>query len=322
MNPKFIIFLAIVVGIMGLYFVFYDLYLRRLDRIRERIKEETEAEPEDEKPQGSPLFKDQRAFLTKIAEQDDLEIPRRPIRQIAEEFVMQSGLKMTLPDLIKQSLLFAGISLVVVLLFFPNPLMALLFAVIGAILPWLRVKRAKTSRQEAILKQLPDAFDLIARVLRSGMSIGMAVKAVAEEFEDPLGTEIAYCYEQQNLGMSPETAFRNLANRTGILEIRLFVTALSVQQKTGGNLAELIDKLSQLIRDRFRLRGQIETLTAEGRFQAILLFSLPFLMFLILTLMNPQYELQLLEHPKLILGTVGMMLVGGFWIKKIVTFDG
>ncbi len=322
MNPRILVFVAVVIGVMGVYFTFYDLYLHRIDRIRARLKEESEEELEEAKPQGSPLFKDSRAFLSKIAAQDDLEIPRRPLRQIVEEFVLQSGLDLTVAALLKQTLLFAGAAAVGVAIFFPNPLAILVVAALVGSIPWFRVRRAKTARQEAILAQLPDAFDLIARVLRSGMSIGMAVKAVAEEFEDPLGTEAAYCYEQQNLGLSPEEAFRNLADRTGILEIRLFVTALSVQQKTGGNLAELIDKLALLIRERFRLRGQILTLTAEGRFQAILLFSLPFLLFIVLTILNPDYELQLLDHPKLIMSTIGVMLIGGYWIKRIVTFDG
>jgi tight adherence protein B len=322
MNTQIIIFIAVVVGVMGIYRVVYDLYLNRIDRIRDRLKEDIEPEADASKPQSSPLFKDSRAFLAKIADRDDLEIARRPLREVVDEFILQSGMDVTVKSLLRSSAIFAGIFGTLTFVFYPSVLMTVFIAALTGTVPWVNVQRSKKRRQEALLKQLPDAFELIARVLRSGQSIGMAIKAVADEFEEPLGREAAYCYEQQNLGLSPEAAFRNLANRTGILEVRLFVTALSVQQKTGGNLAELIDKLSSLIRDRFRLRGQIQTLTAEGRFQAILLLSLPFALFVILTIMNPEYELELLKHPRLILSTLGMMAFGGVWIKKIVSFDG
>ena len=105
----------------------------------------------------------------------------------------------------------------------------------------------------------------MGRVVRAGQTISQALQAVADEFPPPIAAEFAYCYEQQNLGLSPESALRDLARRTGLLEIKIFVLALLVQQQTGGNLAELLDKLSGIIRERFRIRGQIKTLTAEGR---------------------------------------------------------
>src|SRR5215831_2903505 len=111
--------------------------------------------------------------------------------------------------------------------------------------------------------------------------MSQALQAVADEFDTPISTEFAYCYEQQNLGLSPEVAMRDLARRTGLLEIKIFVLALLVQQQTGGNLAELLEKLADIVRERFRMRAKIKALTAEGRLQAIILLALVPLLFLL-----------------------------------------
>ena len=114
---------------------------------------------------------------------------------------------------------------------------------------------------------------------------------------------------------------RDLARRTGLLEIKLFVTAVIVQQQTGGSLAEMLDKISFIIRQRYRTRGQIKTLTAEGRMQAVILLGLPIVMFFGFLIMLPEYESKLLEHPSLIATTLTFELLGALWIRKIVNFD-
>jgi tight adherence protein B len=114
---------------------------------------------------------------------------------------------------------------------------------------------------------------------------------------------------------------RDLARRTGLLEIKIFVTGMLVQLQAGGNLAEMLEKLSAIIRQRYRLQGQIKTLTAEGRFQAIILLALPVVMFLLFLILNPEYESQLLKHPTLIVATLACEGMGGLWIRKIVNID-
>ena len=118
---------------------------------------------------------------------------------------------------------------------------------------YVQLKRKRAAGEAPA--QLPDAFDLMGRVIRAGQTMSQALQAVADEFPQPIAGEFAYCYEQQNLGLPPEVALRDLARRTGLLEIKIFVLALLVQQQTGGNLAELLDKLSTIIRERFRIRG-------------------------------------------------------------------
>src|SRR6202030_4138555 len=118
--------------------------------------------------------------------------------------------------------------------------------------------------------------------MRSGQTISQAMQSVADDFAAPASDEFGYCCDQQNLGLSPEAAMRGLALRTGILEMKIFVLAVMVHNQTGGNLAELLDRLSTVIRDRYRIRGSIQALTAEGRMQMMILLALPPLMLAVL----------------------------------------
>jgi tight adherence protein B len=183
------------------------------------------------------------------------------------------------------------------------------------------VQKRRKGRIEKLLSQLPETFDLMSRVVRAGQTLSQALQAVSDEFPQPIAGELSYCYEQQNLGLPPEVAMRDLARRTGLLEVKIFVTAVIVQQQTGGSLADMLDKLSQIIRLRYRTRGHIKTLTAEGRMQAMVLLGLPVVMFFGFLLMMPEYESKLLDHPTLIGATLGLEFFGAIWIRKIVNFD-
>jgi tight adherence protein B len=188
-------------------------------------------------------------------------------------------------------------------------------------LPLLYVYIVRMRRREKLLSQLPEAFDLIARTLRSGQTISHGLQAVAQEFGPPIALEFGYCYDQQDLGLSPEAALRDLAQRTGLLELRVFVLVVVVHRQTGGNLAELLEKLANLIRDRYRIRGTIKALTAEGRMQGVILLSLPPAMLTAMLLMNRPYALVLFQYPALLIGIGCSMIFGTLWIRKIVHFD-
>jgi tight adherence protein B len=144
---------------------------------------------------------------------------------------------------------------------------------------------------------------------------------VADEFEDPIATEFGYCYEQQNLGLTAESAMKDLAQRTGLLELRIFVVAVSVHRQTGGNLSELLDNLSSVIRDRQRIRGQIRALTAEGRLQAGILLGLPPFLMGVLTVVNQEYIATLFQYPLLLVGMFVFEIIGALWLRMIINFD-
>jgi tight adherence protein B len=191
----------------------------------------------------------------------------------------------------------------------------------AAALPFLVVGHNRARRRKTLSAQLPDAFEMMARVLRSGQTISQAMRGVAEEFSSPLAEEFAFCWEQQNLGLSPEASLKELSRRTGLLEIKIFVVALMIHRQAGGNLSSLLTKLSAVIRERDRIRGQIAALTAEGRFQAYILAALPFVVGLAISVLNPGYISQLFAYPGLIVALLVFEALGIVWMRRIVDFD-
>ena len=192
---------------------------------------------------------------------------------------------------------------------------------VGTAGPMIYVHAKYKARRAKLLSQLPDAFDLMARVIRAGQTVPNSMLAVADEFEDPIGAEFGLCYEQMNLGLPSDVALRVLAQRTALLEIQIFVLAVIVQLQTGGNLAELLDKLAQVVRERFKVQAKVHALTAEGRVSAIVLLLLPVCLFLGLQVVNPGYISTLYQYPWLLATTVAAEALGALWIYKIVHFD-
>jgi tight adherence protein B len=309
-------FLAGVLAVAGIYSLVSDLYFRDRDRVGRRVDEEFRKRQRD-KIRKTALFKD----LGQAAAFIQSEEGARTLRQRFIAMVEQSGLNVTPERLLVLMFGAGGGSGAIAFLVRWNLLVGGVVALVGGALPFLYVLYKRNSRLEKLLSQLPDAFDLMARVIRAGQTMSQAMLAVADEFDQPVAGEFAYCYEQQNLGLSPEIALRDLARRTGLLEIKIFVLGLVVQQQSGGNLAELLDKLSHVIRERFRMRGKIQALTAENRMQAIVLLILPVALMLIMMLMSSFYAEALFQHAYLILAMLIAEGIGALWIRQIVNFD-
>jgi tight adherence protein B len=320
MNPALLpllTFCAVAAAIAGGYSIFNDLYLRDRSRVTQRIDDEFRKQ-QRERARKAMLFKDLDQLAGEAS--GDME-PPSGLRQWLVVLVDQSGMDLTVRRLLTLSAV-AGVVLgVLVGLWRQSFLVGGVAAAIGAGLPVLNIHLKRKARLEKLLSQLPDAFDLMSRVVRAGQTLSQAMQAVADEFAQPIAGELSYCYEQQNLGLPPEVALRDLARRTGMLEVKIFVTAVLVQQQTGGSLAEMLDKLAGVIRQRYRIQGQVRTLTAEGRMQAIILLGLPIVMFFGFLIMMPDYESKLLDHPSLIATTLGCELIGALWIRKIINFD-
>ena len=192
-----------------------------------------------------------------------------------------------------------GGSLFVVLLFlFRNPFLALAFLALGALAPVFYLLRRKQKREEDLVRQLPEALDMIVRALRVGQSLDGAFRELGADFPPPLGAEVRTIYEEMAMGIPFESAVRNFELRfPKVADIKLFCTALIIQRETGGNLTRILDGLSRMIRERFTLRRQVRALTAEGRTSALILGLLP-VGFIILTwLSNPEYLNTLFTTP-------------------------
>jgi tight adherence protein B len=314
---SFLTFGAVASVVAGIYSIVSDVYLRDRERVTQRLDEEFRKKQRI-RVQQSPLFKNLGQLVADTAANRDVA---PGIRQRFESMIEQSGIDITLKKLL---IISAGLSISLAsppLLFRKGFLIAGLLALTGFAAPLLYVNHKRKARLEKLLSQLPDTFDLMARVIRAGQTMSQALQAVADEFPQPISSEFGYCFEQQNLGLSSEIAMRDLARRTGLLDIRIFVMAVLVQQQTGGNLAELLDKLSVIIRTRYKIRGQVKSLTAEGRMQAAVLLGLPPALFVMMLVMNKSYASTLLEYPSLIGGTVICEGIGAIWIRKIVNFD-
>ncbi len=164
-------------------------------------------------------------------------------------------------------------------------------------------------------------MELVARALRAGHSLAAGLHVVAEEMPDPIAKEFRRVYEEQNLGISLEDALGNMCHRVPNLDLRFFVTSVNIQRQTGGDLAEILDRIGHVIRERFKILGQVKALTAEGRLSGIVLIAMPIGLFFMMLYMKPDY-IQLLWTEemgrKMSVGAIVLMLIGSYAIKKIV----
>ena len=172
-----------------------------------------------------------------------------------------------------------------------------------------------------MVNQLPDVFELISQALRAGHSLASGIQLIGKQLPDPVGTEFARIFHEQNLGIKLDESLGNFADRTNQLDIRFFVTAVLIQRQTGGDLAEILDKIGAVIRDRIKIMGQVQALTAEGRMSGWVLSILPFFVFLLAWTLNPDYAGILLKEKQgqYMLGTaIFFQVIGMLIIKKIV----
>ena len=198
---------------------------------------------------------------------------------------------------------------------------ALLLMAAAAPLPYFYVKFKKGQRMKAFSEEFPDALDLLVSALRAGLSFSAAMSIVAEESPEPVRGEFAVCVEEQSLGLDFRETMANLTRRVDSLDLRFFVTAVILQRDTGGNLAEILENTSRLIRDRFRILGDIKTFTAQGRLTGAILLALPLSISVFMFVMTPDYFKPMIENEagRAALYFAGFMqLLGALVIRKIV----
>jgi tight adherence protein B len=200
------------------------------------------------------------------------------------------------------------------------PLM-ILSGLVCAALPLLHVWWRRKKRLDAFLYHLPDALDLMSRAMSAGHAFSESLHMVAQEMPEPIATEFRKAYEEQNLGLSVKLALENLTQRIPILDLKMCVTAVLIQRETGGNLAEIREKVAYTIRERFRILGDLKTLTTSSRLSAWLLCGLPIFVALMVTFMNPEYMSVLWKDPRghyLIAAALFLQITGMLIIRKIL----
>ncbi|MBZ0148325.1 MAG: type II secretion system F family protein [Pseudorhodoplanes sp.] len=193
----------------------------------------------------------------------------------------------------------------------------------ATILPYLFLRIKRGRRQKAFGAQFPDAIDIIVRSLRAGHPVPIAISMVGRELPDPIGSEFGIASDEITYGADLETAMRNLYFRVGTDDLPLFVTAVAIQGSTGGNLSEILENLSAVIRLRFKMRRKIRALAAEGRASAIILSSLPIAMFGVINVVSPEFYSNVWNEDitKVVLGIAACWMgVGNFIMYRLVNF--
>lgn len=194
----------------------------------------------------------------------------------------------------------------------------------GASLPWLYIRRRRTQRLFAFEEALPDALDLLGRAVRAGHPIGAGIKIVADDAAEPVAGEFMRTFEEQRFGLPFEDTMLALATRVPLVDLRMLVTAVLIQREVGGNLAEVLDNLADVIRQRFTIRRQLRVHTAQGRMSGYILAALPIVVGSIILMINPEYMQLLFTNPlgkTMIMIAAAMQLMGFLWIRQIVNID-
>ncbi|MCH7988518.1 MAG: type II secretion system F family protein [Planctomycetes bacterium] len=202
----------------------------------------------------------------------------------------------------------------------PIPLYPVAALMAGSLpLCWLLWRRRR--RFKLFAAQLPDSLELISRALRSGHSLASGMHVVVEEMPAPLSTEFAIAYEEQNLGVPLEDALKSMLKRMPNMDLKFFITAVVIQRQAGGDMAEILDKISYIIRERFKIMGQVQALTGEGRISGVVLMILPIALFFAVYYLNPDYIMLLFTEElgrQMIAYAAVLQVLGAITIKKIV----
>ncbi|MGI4854138.1 MAG: type II secretion system F family protein [Janthinobacterium lividum] len=206
--------------------------------------------------------------------------------------------------------------------FFSQPVLVCIAApCIGVLLPYLWLNHAKNKRLKAFTDALPDATDLMARALRAGHSTGSSIEIIAEQSPRPLSDEFGRCFQRQKFGIPFRDALLELAQRVPSKDLHFLITAILVQKETGGDLTQILDKTTSVIRERVRIEGEVRSYTAQGRLTGWILSAFPLVMLGLINLFSPGYTHVLFVDPlglKMIYGGMGLITVGALIIRKIV----
>lgn len=240
------------------------------------------------------------------------------------DYIEQAGVRVKPGRILLLSFVIAvGVYLIVALLT-PYILISIAAGLIAATIPMAVIAFKRSHRFHEFEKHFPEALDLLARAVRAGHAVTTGLEMVGKELADPVGGEFRTTFEEQNFGLPLRDALLNMTERIPLLDVRFFVTAMLIQRETGGNLAEILDNLSRVIRERFRIRGEVRIRTAQGRMTAGILIALPPIMMFLLNLLNPEYMKPLftesLGHWMLIIA-FSLQVVGSVLLWKIVHIE-
>jgi tight adherence protein B len=285
--------------------------------IRERLATVQKA-PERDPEEELALLRDEQ--LSKIPALDTLL--RRSARVSAiQDALLQAGMKFRAGNFLLICILCGVFAALATVLYTGNPAIAWASLIIGAFLPYSFVSYRRQKRFEKIEELFPEAIDTLARAVRAGHAFTTALEMIANEISEPLASEFRKLFEEQKFGMPVRDALMNLTVRVPLVDIKFFVTAVMLQRETGGNLAEILDNLSYVIRERFKIQRQVKVHTAQGRLTMLLLMAMPPAVVTILYIFSPDFVHPLFYDPighALLVASIALQTIGYFVIRKII----
>jgi tight adherence protein B len=238
--------------------------------------------------------------------------------------IEQSGVKTTPSAIVMFSVAAAiGVGLLTAM-FLRQPIFGLIAGAVGAFMPFAFLKHKRSARLKKFEEQFPEALDVLSRAIRAGHAFQTALGMAADELPPPVGPELKKTFDQQNFGLALREALNELADRVDILDVRFFVTAVLIQRETGGNLAEILDNLAHVVRERFKIQRQVRVHTAHGRFTGYVLLALPAFLAVALSFLNPDHMGPLFrEHmgQMMLIGGMVLQAIGYFWIRKVIKIE-
>lgn len=307
-------FLAVVLALEGLYNIWASRSSAEAKRIAARLAtlsgevRETQASIE-------------RAVEASRFPRFDALLVRTATGQRLQDFIGASGMKVSLAELIVMSALLLVAGLFLPVLLGQRLLVGAVLGLVLSVLPWWLMTGRRRARIGRIERQFPEALDLMGRAMRAGHSFSSALKMAGEEVADPLGRDFRVLVDEMNYGASANEALTHLARRVPLPDVSYFVVAVKIHRDTGGNLAELLDRIASIVRERLTLLGEIRTLSAEGRLSALILTCLPFGVGLVVNLTNPEFMAVLWTDPVgqgMVVVSLLMMLVGTLWMRAVI----
>lgn len=314
------VFVTVVAACDGLYAYWKGMNVPGRARVNQRLHELYAGGVGRE--EALSLLRKQQISDNELLDSIYTSIPRVVV---LHRFIEQSGLHLSVSGFLFMQLFLAVITFIGISLFsiFPVSLSLIISIAFGFFVPYLYVKSRTTHRKNMFRLQLPEALDFIARSLRAGNPLSAAIKQVSVEMPDPISTEFGITFDELNFGLELDFSLHGLYERTQSEEVRYFVTAVILQKETGGNLAEVLNRIAVIIRSRSSTKKEIGILSAEMKLSANVLLFLPFLVAGAVSIMSPGYLSPLLETREglfVVAGQVFLMAMGYFILKRMVNF--
>jgi tight adherence protein B len=312
------VFVTVVLLMQGLVVPVFGESAKMRKRLKKRmhqIESSTEAEA------FSSLLREK--YLRKLSPLER-HLESLPAMEALAGRIEQAGHKIRAYRLVLLSAVLGCVALIVGYLYMRMPIAALGAGAFAAYVPFLKIGMDRTSRMAKFEEQLPDAIDTMKRALRAGHPLGAALKFVADEMDEPVSTEFELTFGDINYGNDVRRAMLGLLGRVPSVTVMALVTSILVQKETGGNLAEILENISGVIRGRFKFQRKVKTYSAEGRMSAWVLAMVPLVLFVTLWFLTPDYLPVLLEDPRGVnMITYGFVsgVIGIFWIRKILRIE-